>query len=364
MKKLLLATAIAALSVSAANAAPTLYGKAFVTVDYVNAELEAQNFDNTIRVNEDSDSVQINSNVSRLGFKGSEAITANTDVIYQLEYGISIDDTGEDNIAFKSRDTYLGLKNKDYGEFRFGRNYSVTDYINNVTVNEGYWDNIGASSLKEDTLANALTLTDGDRVNNSIVWIAPKYNGLPLEFALQYGADETFVSDNDDRDSGYGASLMYNANTGFTAGIAYDKDMTIAGDILRGSVTADLGKYVAYPVTLGALYQKADFDGRDEEKGLVLSAEMGLTNFARPASVYLQYDKTQNLAGLTDNDSDQIVLGGKYMFKDNMIAHAYVGKNSSDLENGLFLVNDQNDVIAARGDADVFAIGGGLEYIF
>ena len=38
MKKLLLATAIAALSVSAAQAAPTIYGKAFVTMDYVNTD--------------------------------------------------------------------------------------------------------------------------------------------------------------------------------------------------------------------------------------------------------------------------------------------------------------------------------------
>ena len=167
MKKLLLATAIAALSVSAANAAPTLYGKAFVTADYVNAEFDGQNMDGTRDYNDDESSVQINSNVSRLGFRGSEAMTANTDVIYQLEYGINIDDSGDDNIGFKSRDTYLGLDNKDYGQFRFGRNYSVTDYINNVTVAEGYWDNIGASSLdNDDTLSGALTLTDGGRVNN------------------------------------------------------------------------------------------------------------------------------------------------------------------------------------------------------
>ena len=70
MKKLLLATAIAALSVSAAQAAPTVYGKAFVTADYVNAERDVEGADNDL----DSDSVQVNSNVSRLGFKGSEAI--------------------------------------------------------------------------------------------------------------------------------------------------------------------------------------------------------------------------------------------------------------------------------------------------
>ncbi|MGM8937730.1 porin [Psychrobacter glaciei] len=370
MKKLLLATAIAALSVSAANAAPTLYGKAFVTADYVNAELDSENMAGTESFDEDESSVQINSNVSRLGFKGSEAMTANTDVIYQLEYGINIDDSGSDNIGFKSRDTYLGLNNKDFGQFRFGRNYSVSDYINNVTVTEGYWDNLGVSSLSEEgNLTDALTLTDGGRVNNSIVWIAPKYNGLPLELALQYSADERFVTDSDDRDSGFGASLMFDQGTGFTAGIAYDKDMSISGDILRGSVTVDLGKYMAYPVMLGALYQQADYDGEDEEDGLVVSAEMGLANFARPASVYAQYNKTENLGGLTDNDSDQIVVGGKYNFKDNMIAHAYIGQNSADLNNGLFVVRGQDgdgqDVFtAARGDADVFVVGGGLEYLF
>lgn len=367
MKKLLLATAIAALSVSAANAAPTLYGKAFVTADYVNAELDGQEMNGTRDLDDDSSSVQVNSNISRLGFKGSEAVTANTDVIYQLEYGIAIDGN-DDGIGFKSRDTYLGLVNEDFGQFRFGRNYSVVDYINNVTVTEGYWDNLGASSLNEDnTLSSALTLTDGGRVNDSIVWMAPKYNDLPLELALQYSADETFVSDNNDRDNGFGASLMYNPGLGFTAGIAYEKDMTLTGEILRGSASVDLSNYVPYPVTVGALYQQADYDGRDEEDGLVLSAEMGLANFARPASVYAQYNATENLGGLNGNDSDQIVVGGKYMFKDNMVAHAYAGINSADLEDGLKVVdNNQDDrgLIKARGDADVFAIGAGLEYLF
>ena len=40
MKKLLLATAVAALSVSAANAAPTVYGKIFMTADFVDSELD------------------------------------------------------------------------------------------------------------------------------------------------------------------------------------------------------------------------------------------------------------------------------------------------------------------------------------
>lgn len=390
MKKLLLVTAVAALSVSAAQAAPTLYGKAFLTADYVNGEIDGPGSD----FDREEDTVQINSTGSKIGLRGSEAMTANTDVIYQLEYGIKVDG---DNRTFQSRDTYLGLANKNYGEFRFGRNYSVTDYINNVSRNEGYWDNIGNSTLNDDdNLANALTLTDGERVNNSVVWIAPKYNDLPLELALQYSADETF---DDDSNNGYGASLMFDAGTGFTAGIAYDKDMTInnsrnligptgdelfvggtplfdsnnqpirdingdivivgarnitensGGDIFRVTGSVDLGKYISYPITLAALYQQADFDyqGAEKEDGLVISADMLLPNFARPMLAYIQYDKTDNIGGNDNFDSNQVVIGGKYEYKSNIIAHGYAGYNSADLDGT---------------DADVFAIGGGLEYLF
>ena len=327
MKKLLLATAIAALSVSAAQAAPTIYGKAFVTMDYVNTD----------NGNEDSDSVQINSNSSRIGFKGSEAITANTDVIYQLEYGIDIDNDAEDN--FKNRDTYLGLNNKTYGQFRFGHNQSTTDYVNNVLVSDAYFDNLG------DFMA------DSGRVKNSILWLAPKYQGLPLQIAAMYAADETSVEDSSDRNSGFGVSAMFDQGTGFTAGLAYDKDVNITGDIIRGSATVDLGKYMAAPVTLGALYQVADYDATSkDEKGLLVSAALGLSNFAKPASVYAQYNTTSNVGGLEDVDADQIVVGGRYFYKENMIAHAYVGANTIEVPN--------------LADQDAFAIGGGLEYKF
>ena len=327
MKKLLLATAIAALSVSAANAAPTIYGKAFVTMDYVNTD----------NGNEDSDSVQINSNSSRIGFKGSEAMTANTDVIYQLEYGVDID--GDDNRTFASRDTYLGFANKDFGQFRFGRNQSTTDYVNNVLVSDAYFDNLGNF------------MADSRRVDNSVVWLAPKYQGLPLQIAAMYAADETSVEDSSDRNSGFGVSAMFDQGTGFTAGLAYDKDVNITGDIIRGSATVDLGKYMAAPVTLGALYQVADYDATSkDEKGLLVSAALGLSNFAKPASIYAQYNTTSDVGGLENVDADQIVVGGRYFYKENMIAHAYVGANTIEVPN--------------FDDRDEFAIGGGLEYKF
>ena len=352
MKKLLLVTAIAALSVSAANAAPTVYGKAFVGVDYVDIDDEISN--------KDEDAVQINSYSSRLGFKGSEAITANTDVIYQYEVGINIDGNNgannDSNIAFKSRDTFLGFKNDSYGEFRFGRNTSVVDYVNNVvTAGSGFWDNLGSNQLTANE--NGYNMTDSGRRDNSLVWKAPKYNNMPLDVALMYKANESLDDLPGDTDAGFAAATMFDAGTGFTFGLAYDKDVNLDGDLIRGSATVDLAKYMAAPVMLGAMYQVADFDdtnkmggrGDDKEKGLVVSAKMGLNNFAKPAAVYIQYNNTDNLLGDDNSDSDQVVVGGEYAYKDNMIAHVWAGQNSADL---------------GGADYDLLAIGGGLEYKF
>ena len=306
--KTTLATAIAALSVSAATVKYsllliTLMLKLMVRIWIIITELMKTTVHYKL--------IKFTFRLQRL-----EAITANTDVIYQLEYGVQVDDSGSDNIGFKSRDTYLGLVNKDFGQFRFGRNYTVIDYINNVSVNEGYWDNLGSSTLNNnDSFANILTPTVGNRINNSIVWKAPKYNDLPLALALMMVLMKTLSESG--RDAGYGASLMFDPGTGITAGIAYEQDMSVSGDIIRGSASVDLGKYIAAPVKLGVLYQEADYAGTTTatEDGLVVSAEMGLSNFARPASVYIQYDKTDNISGLENNDSNQVVVGGKYAFK-------------------------------------------------
>ncbi len=359
MKKLLLATAIAALSVSAANAAPTVYGKAFLAMDYVNAELDGPTGNMY-----DEDTVEINSHASRIGLKGSEAMTANTDVIYQLEYGTSID--GDSN-GFKNRDTFLGVQNKQFGEFRVGKNQSSLARIDNVVVNQGYWDNLGQTQ-NEKEVVSALNMADSNRIPSSIIWTAPKYNNLPLEISAMYSSDDANGNDN----TGFGVAALFDQGTGFTAGLAYDKDQNIAGDIIRGTATVDLGKYMAAPVTLGALYQVADYDytGSAKEKGFVVSAQMGLSNFARPASVYAQYNNTSNLNGFDNSDSDQIVVGGKYMYKDNIIAHLYAGMNKADNVGYSYNTGTKNpvtneDIFASTaGDAEVFVIGTGLEYKF
>ena len=313
--------------ISVAQAAPTVYGKAYVTVDYVDEESETV----------DNDEIQLNSNSSRIGFKGSEPITDNTDVIYKLEYGIDVDENKGKN--FKSRDTYLGLANKSFGEIRAGHMQSTTDYVNNVTpaASAGFWDNLGDDG----------NMIDSGRIANTILWKAPKINGMPLEFAAMYSTEEK------DGDDGFGAALMFDQGAGFTAGVAYESDVNLDGDLIRGTASVDLAKLgnTNLPLVIGGLYQEADIDDADEkEKGFVVSAEYGLQNFSKPASVFIQYNNTSDVLGQKEVDSDQIVVGGKYYYKKNIIAHLYAGQNTLEEPD--------------TKDRDLFAVGGGVEYKF
>lgn len=90
---------------------------------------------------------------------------------------------------------------------------------------------------------------------------------------------------------------------------------------------------------------------------------MGLTNFAKPATIYTQYNDTSNLYGVDGFDSNQIVVGGKYYYQKNLIAHAYIGQNDADNVPGV-IVDAAGNKNYVKGDGKVFAVGGGLEYKF
>ena len=100
MKKLLLAATVAAMGVSAAQAAPTLYGKINLSVD----QIENNSFI------EDQDKSELNSNASRIGVKGEEKLTDNVSAVYVAEWEISADGDESDAQTFKKRNLFGGLK--------------------------------------------------------------------------------------------------------------------------------------------------------------------------------------------------------------------------------------------------------------
>ena len=351
MKKLLLASAVAALSITAAQAAPTVYGKAFLTLDlndgdtdYTNVVTTTVNGTSTVATVNGSRSEEgrskLNSNASRIGLKGSEALTQNTDLVYQLEYGVDVDanDNGKDQ--FYSRDTYLGLSNKQYGTLVAGRLTAIDDYVNYANVTAG-------GVLGGD---NVLASFDGPRANNTFAYFSPERNGL--QFLAMYAMDEfdnkttSFEVDGTnvelDRDV-FGVGAKYEpANAPYKVGATYIQ----GGDDLRAVRVS--GAYAASPVlTLGGLYQNTDYDEEKKENAFTVSANYKVAQ--TPWTTYGQLDFVDNVAGDKDSEKQRVAVGGKYAFNKATTGHVY----------GAYLKRE-----IAGVDADAYGIGGGIEYKF
>lgn len=376
MKKLLLATAVAALSVSAANAAPTVYGKAFLTLDYVSdgdsdstvtttKYLNGQVVGTPTKASGSADgesNTSLNSNSSRIGIKGGEALTTNTDLVYQLEYGIDVDADDNGKKQFYSRDTYLGLANKQYGTLVAGRLTAIDDNINYVSQAVGQFDNSFGGAF-----------WDGNRANNAMAYFSPEYNGLQFMgmYAMEEGHHNTVsVDDNGDLvnpDSdlitdaeGWGVGVKYEpAGQPFKAGATY-----IQSDWFKTARVS--GAYdINNQIGVGALYQASDIDVDGAETENVLSVS-GTMKTATPWTAYAQADFIKNVGFNDGDDSTQFVVGGKYGFNKATTGHIYAGYRKNEVS----YVDDNRDVKGTGtvskidADTDGFGIGAGLEYKF
>ena len=360
MKKLLLATAVAALSVSAAHAAPTVYGKILLTTDYVDGNLTVKKDGNKL-IDKDYSTTQLNSsgssNVtgSRIGFKGAEALTANTDLVYQLEYGIDVDaDKGRN---FRSRDTYIGLSNKQYGTLVAGSLYAIDDNINyagqTVSLYDTYSTGFSVEAADEETAdilgvkkgetVKFLASWDGNRANNALTYFSPSYNGL--QFMGMYVMEEKNSTDLETKSEAFGAGLKYEpTNQPFRAGATYIKSSDFSTARVSGAYDLNAA------TTLGALYQVTDLD---EEKNENLFTLSGSYKTATPWTVYAQGDMVKNLAGLDGVDGSRFVVGGKYGFNAATTGHLYTGYSKIEFS------EDGSDL-----DASGFGLGAGIEYKF
>lgn len=343
MKKIVLASAVAVASISAAQAAPTVYGKAFLTAEYAD-------INDKTAANKDTSSTKLVSQGSRIGLKGGEPLTANTDLVYQLEYQVNIDDNSQ---QFTSRNTYLGLANKQYGTLLAGRHDTP---FKMAKGNVDLFSDYGSLEIKN-------TLSGEVRANNVIAYKSPKMANLPVTFMAAVSLDECDANNDDkclktaatsttpavyaDKTNAYSASVAYDQN-GVYLGAGFDKDVLgvdTSGWRVAGS--ADLGKMnMGTGLILGALYQQIDFNTKSDEKAWLISGKYKIAN--TPWAVKAQYNDTKNFQGTKDRDVTEVALGGEYAFNANAKGHLYAGQ-----------VNTKN--VKAN---DRTVVGAGLEYKF
>ena len=315
MKNLLLSTTVAsllALSPAAFAKGPIdgkVYGK--VNVSVVNTDTNS------------GDMWELNSNASRIGFKGATEISDGLEVFYKAEFEVCVDDGDCKGQTFSQRNIMGGIKGS-FGSVLAGKHDSPTKLAQKK---------IDLFNDLEGDIKN--TFEGENRLSNIVAYSTPKVSGLQATLAMIPGEDT--ATDNGLAD-GLSYSLSYSANDLYIA-IAGDQDID-SQDLLR-----IVSQYKMDALKLGFMYQQNEKnDGSLDESGYFISAAYKVDQLTYKA----QFGTVENDA--TGDEEQTFSLGADYK----------LGKKTK----AFVFYTDNSDSIVSGADKDETSFGLGLEHKF
>lgn len=211
MKKSLLALAALGAFASAAHAqsSVTLYGIIDAGLTYVNNVKGSSLFAMQSGILQGS----------RWGLKGSEDLGGGLKTVFQLENGFNTftGKLGQGGLDF-GRQAYVGLSSTSFGTVTIGRQYdTIDDYVQPATLN-GNWGAYFSHAGDIDNTDNAY------RVNNSVKYASPSYNGLTFGGMYAFGGVA----------GAFGENSMFGLGAAYSSGPMY---LTAAYEYNRNPVT-------------------------------------------------------------------------------------------------------------------------------
>ncbi len=151
-----------------------VYGDARVSIDMSkNGQEPATGKENS--------ALSVNSNTSKLGFKGSEKLSDNLSVIWQYETEVELDNG---DLAVKGRDTYAGLKGS-WGLLKAGK---LSNPMKSASSKIDIFTNTRADHNLFVGYVNGVNTFD-NRFANTIWYSTPTFAGVRLD--LSYTTDST-----------------------------------------------------------------------------------------------------------------------------------------------------------------------------
>lgn len=279
--------------------------------------------------------VQVSSNASHFGIKGSRELGTDLSVIWQIEQIVNIDNsTTSDNgygSTLATRNTFISLWDSHKGIFALGRYntpYKIASRYMDVFGNT-IADNralMGGAPLRLSSFGN-ITGASGTSAGASFdgnqgdvaAYVTPAIAGFTGAIAYVAGAEDATMSDTTKGDA-WSAALLYTNGT-LNLNLGYEiHNFGSAGSGTLGPAVSVGGT----PATL---------DGLKEEAWKVAASYV-----LDPVIVYVVYEKTEDdLGGVVGlpKGSDlfghrSIYLGTKYQFGKNVLKAAYT--DMGDLE--------------------------------
>ncbi len=298
MKKSLIALAVAGIVAAPVAMAEsvTIYGQANVSYDVIS------NGDAGAVTGTSASKVQ--SNGSRIGFKGTEDLGGGTSAIWQVESAANLDGSGAQ--GFASRGSWAGLAGDSWGSVKLGNDDSVAKQ-----ATKGFDIFDGALGDVGDT--NLLTYNG---YNNMIQYTSPNMSGF--SFMAQYvaGAETASLSTNT-KGSTYALAASY-ASGPLSVGFGYDT--TKGGSAGTGSAAGTVNQTISL-TTLGvgynfndALYAALSYQRKNDSVGGAGNTNRnnwlasGKYSFGSDA-IKLQYAKAGTVNSVTNTGANQVSVG-------------------------------------------------------
>jgi predicted porin len=258
---------------------PLLYGKANVS-----AQLADEG---------DGSKLELKSNASRLGVKGSEKLEeTGLEVIYQMEFEVQVDDGDE---TFKQRNIFIGLKG-GFGTVKAGKFDSPLKVAQNK---------VDLFNDLEGDIKNMITVND-NRPSNIVSYTTPKANGFSASAAI-------IASEDEDVDNGASVAVQYTLNDLYLAA-AFDSG--VEGE--EEEALRFVAQYSVGDFTLGGLIESHDDNGESTD-GWMLSAKYKIDDWALKA----QFGQSD----IKEEDADTLSLGADYKLSKTFKTFFYYTKN-------------------------------------
>ncbi len=269
---------------------------------------------------------EVKSNASRLGFKGTHALSEDLEVVYKAEFEVDLDGDGD---VWKARNQYIGLKG-GFGEVLLGKNDTMLKQSQ------------GKTDLFSDLNADIKYLWAGEnRLNDTITYKSPSFSGFQIGATYQ-AEDEVDGKDSfsiaaifgdkklkkskvfasiamdsevkgkskDGAASGYFDTVRATVQgklAGFTMGLMVQNQENIdTGAEMDGVMVS--AKYNLGEVTLKGQYQMANHADGDDRSGITAGLDYKLASNTKLYAFYTSFDMD------TGNDEDYLAAGIQYKF--------------------------------------------------
>jgi predicted porin len=300
MKRNLLALAVGVAFILplAAQAAPTVYGRLNLSVDYMDMDTNATpSVDNKVW--------ELNSNASRLGVKGNEKLTDELTAVYKAEWEVQGDTGGAD---LKGRERYIGLKHYQLGTVRLGN-------IDSPFKNAEDSIDVFNDSVHLDM---GSFLTGQTRLANSINYVSPKFlDVFGANITLQPG-EKTRVTD----DFATGHANEDHLADGISAAFSYEDDSLYLSFAMDKDIVTNLPQQFVYvtnaistPPAITSYAEARDamrFNARYKMSELTLSAMFQKSESSNNANTLAAKLDEQAVVLSVSYNMDKLTFRGEY----------------------------------------------------